>query len=231
MKFSKLKLCLNHLEVQLLYPTTSGEYPIFYLFAHERHSFERMEQLLADESLILAFITVVDWHDDMTPWPGDSLFKSQPDFGGQADQFIAEVDELIESVEQKLLEEDTHISSRHTVGFSLSAIFALYMASKRPIFQTVIAISPSAWYEGLVSYFKETPMPGNLKRIYLSLGEEEADNQNRRISSVQDRTDALESVFLEQGISVFNASDRGDHFDQMHVRMSEGIRWTLDHLE
>lgn len=230
MSFRNTKLNIRDQAIDLLVPDGKGEYPIFYLFAHEKHSVERMEQLLTDEQLILAFISVEDWHDAMTPWPGESLFRSQPDFGGEADQFIKDVDKLVEAIDAELLEQDIRVSSRHAVGFSLSAIFSLYIASKRPIFQTIIAISPSAWYEGIVRYFKENPMPDAVQGIYLSLGEEEAGNQNERISTVQERTDALESIFAKQGIHVTSSSDEGDHFDQMHIRMSEGIRWTLDHL-
>lgn len=231
MSFTRTKLSINQLEIDLQCPTKNGEYPAFYLFAHEKHSVERLEQLLDDEQLILAFISVEDWHDAMTPWPGESLFKNQPDFGGQADQFIPDVDEIVDAVDAKLREYGVHVRSRHLVGFSLSAIFCLYIASKRPIFQTVIAISPSAWYEGIVRYFKETPMPDAVQGIYLSLGEGEADNQNERISTVEERTEALESIFTKQGINVTSSSDEGDHFDQMHLRMSDGIRWALDRLK
>lgn len=230
MRFAKTDLTVSQQDIQVMYPETKGDYPIFYLFAHEKHSPERMEELLTDEPLVLAFISVADWHDAMTPWPGDSLFKNQPDFGGQADQFIASVDDIIAEMEDKLRAQEITVSSRHAVGFSLSAIFSLYMVSKRSDFKSVIAVSPSAWYEGIVRYFKETPMPSSVAWIYLSLGEEEADNQNERISSVQDRTDALESIFMGQDIHVLSTNDTGDHFDQMHTRMADGIRWTLEQL-
>lgn len=226
MSYMSLECVIEAQEVHLYYPEDKGEYPIYYVFAHERHSADRLGSLLDDEPLVLAFIYVSEWHDYLTPWPADSLFSNQPDFAGNADQFVAKVDRVMEKVETTLEEQDILVANRHAVGFSLSAIFSLYLASKRPLFRSVIAISPSSWYEGIVRYFKETPMPQSLEAVYLSLGAEEANNKNERIASVEDRTEALDAIFSDQGIQVLCTKDPGDHFDQMHRRMADGIRWT-----
>lgn len=214
-------------QIELLLPDTPGAYPIYYLFAHQKHDAAKLHSRIEGEDVIIAYLEVVDWNDTMTPWPQEGLFRSQEDFGGEADEYIEELQPIFERIEAILKEQGYSITTTNAIGFSLSAIFSLYLASQIPGFHSVIAVSPSAWYEGIVRYFKHTKMPDSIEAIYLSLGMEEADNNNDRIATVEERTQALSDIFLDQGIEVFTSIDEGDHFDAMHLRMAEGIRWSV----
>lgn len=219
-------LTIGHQTIHLGCPDAIGNYPVYYLFAHDRHDPVRLRTLLDDEAIILAVIPVQDWNDNMTPWPGEALFSHQADFGGAADTYMEELESMVQSIEQVIQSQGQNIGSRHVIGFSLSAIFGLYLAQRNPAFRTVIAVSPSTWFEGIISYFKAYPMPKSLWGVYLSLGIEESDHRNERIASVDARTFALRDLLLEQGIEVFVACDQGNHFSLMHRRIQEGIGWS-----
>lgn len=222
---------LNQHEIHLNLPEEKGNYPLVYLLGNQRHSVETIQKLLSDIPLILCFIYVSNWHDDMTPWPETSLFSNQPDFGGKADEFILELDEIIKWVQQECRHNEVTIKSQHVVGFSLSGLFALYLVSKKPMFNSIVAVSPSAWYEGIIRYFKEVELPESLKAIYLSLGEDESDSKNERISTVLDRTEELRVLFRNQDKLVHCSLSPGNHFDQMHERMGEGIKWVIEVID
>lgn len=226
MNLKEIKQVIEDHKITLSIPKEKGSYPIYYLFANDYHDREEIVSMLGDAGIILCFIEVSDWEGSMTPWPAESLFKKAPDFLGEADRFIEEFQQVKDFVKATLPEEIV-ISSSHVVGFSLSAIFSLYLVSREEGFQSVVAISPSAWYEGLFTYFRDHPMPSSLKAIYLSLGIEEADHSNEKIASVEERTLKLQELFQEQAMRVFLSCDQGDHYDLITERMVAGIQWSL----
>ena len=125
------------------------------------HDLELMEKEVAAIEAATSFpfrlitIKVNHWNDDLSPWGCQPVFGNVP-FAGKAERTMQEVLLLTENKDKTYL----------IGGYSLSGLFALWMAGRTDRFVGVAAASPSIWFPDFIPYMRENPL--RAEHIYLS---------------------------------------------------------------
>ncbi len=168
----------------------------------------------------LCGVPVADWDGQLTPWPGPAIFGTS-DFAGGADEFLAQ---LLSAAPEVL--EQAGCRRACIAGYSLAGLFALYAATRSPLFEGVAAMSPSVWYEGFVAHLQAHPPLNPAARFYLSLGRSEEKARNRVLRTVGDRIRQTRQALSEaQGREVPLVMHDGGHYTRVPERIAEGVAW------
>ena len=147
-----------------------------------------LKELSEKYGVSIVVIDNVNWNDDMTPWPAEGVFKKAKPFGGHAAIFLDKLtNEIIPKAEKSLGIEN---AERTIMGVSLSGLFAVWACFNTNAFTNIISISGSLWYDGFVEWMeKQTPSP-QLKKVCMLLGEKEKNAKDKRMATVEERTNA-----------------------------------------
>ena len=176
------------------------------------------------EQFSLAFVLVegVDWNGDLTPWPADGVFKKAKPFGGQAAVFLARLcNEIVPKAEGEL--GLTH-PQRTLMGVSLSGLFALWTAFNTDVFQNIISISGSLWYDGFAEWVRTHEISPKVENICILLGEKEKNAKEKRMAMVEKKTAEIAELLRDkcQGKVVFELVE-GTHFSPVVPRMEKAF--------
>lgn len=161
----------------------------------------------------IAFL-VNDWNKDLSPWNAPAIYKDEA-FGSGADKTLSEVLEYIGD------DDKTYIIG----GYSLSALFALYAATKSDRFKAVASASPSLWFPGFVDYLKESYI--KTENVYLSLGDREAKTKNKIVASVSDNIKEVYALIRDRGINTMLEWNEGNHFKDVDIRVAKAFAWAM----
>ena len=192
---------------------------------------EGLKELSEKHSVSIVVIEDVNWNDDLTPWPAEGVFKKAKPFGGKAAAFLNKLtQEIIPETEKDLGVEH---AEKTLLGVSLSGLFAVWTAFNTDIFSNIISISGSLWYDGFVAWMKEqTPSP-QMKKVCLLLGEKEKNAKEKRMATVEERTQTAANILIEKThASVTFELVEGTHFSPIMPRMErafEVIAETITH--
>lgn len=206
--------------------TTCKTDKVCYLILPEGVSKDLNDDLRAlAEQFSLAFVLVegVDWNDDMTPWPADGVFKKAKPFGGQAAAFLAKLcDEIITKAECEL---GLAHPKRTLMGVSLSGLFAVWAAFNTDVFQNIISISGSLWYDGFAEWVKTQKISPKVEHLCLLLGEKEKNAKEKRMATVEEKTTEIAEILKEkcQGKVCFELVE-GTHFSPIAPRMEKVLK-------
>lgn len=171
-------------------------------------------------------ISGLDWNDDLTPWPAPGVFKEKKPFGGKAADFLGTLlSDYIPEIDHRLGLTDPQ---RYLVGISLSGLFALWTLTQIDVFSGAACISGSFWYDGLVDYFRETPLLNPSMRIHISLGDREKDSKDERIRTVESCTEEIVSILSARGTAVDYRLVEGTHFSPIIPRLALALESTLE---
>lgn len=130
-----------------------------------------LQELAERFSLTFVMIEGVDWNNDLTPWPASGVFKKAKPFGGQASVFLTKLcNDIVPKAENEL---GLINPQRTLMGVSLSGLFAVWSALNTAVFQNVISISGSLWYDGFAEWVKTREISPKVENICLLLGEKE----------------------------------------------------------
>lgn len=190
-----------------------------------------LKRLSEKHGVSIVVIENVNWNNDLTPWPAEGVFKKAKPFGGKATYFLSKLThEIIPETEKDLGVEH---AERTLLGVSLSGLFAVWSAFNTDIFSNIISISGSLWYDGFVDWMKEqTPSP-QLEKVCMLLGEKEKNAKEKRMATVEERTQTAANILLEKThVSVTFELVEGTHFSPIMPRMErafEVIEETITH--
>lgn len=170
----------------------------------------------------IAVISGADWDNDLTPWPAPGL--SGQEFGGKGAEFASKLrEEICPSTEKKL---GMNTTGRYLVGVSLSGIFALWCSASDLSFNGIGSVSGSLWYDGFTDWMRNVHQWLG-KRYYFSLGDREKLSRNRRLASVEDRTQEAIGILKEAGQEVFFEYNQGSHFAPVLPRLDKALQHLL----
>lgn len=158
----------------------------------------------------IAFITGIDWDNDLTPWRAPGVFKRDAPFDGKASIFLDTLTRIIIPAIDK--EMKIAPQQRTLAGISLSGLFATWQWIESPFFDNVISISGSFWYDGFTSWLRSAAIPPRGGKIYISLGDEEEDTTVARFQPVKRCMDEVADIFRRAGIDVVYQMTKGNHY-------------------
>ena len=180
---------------------------------------------LADSSYSLLAVTVSDWNDSLSPWKAPAVFKGESDFGCGADEYIAElVDEIVPAA---CSEAGLKPSAVYIAGYSMAGLFALYSLYKTDFFTGCASCSGSLWFPGFFDFVHENKFAVSSPKIYLSLGDREAQTKNPMMSLVEDNTGCMAEHYEFKGYNVLFEMNQGGHLNGPCWRTAKGITWLL----
>lgn len=181
-----------------------------------------LQELAERFSLTFVMIEGVDWNNDLTPWPASGVFKKTKPFGGQASVFLTKLcNEIVPKAESEL---GLINPQRTLMGVSLSGLFAVWAALNTDVFQNVISISGSLWYDGFAEWVKTCEISPKVENICLLLGEKEKNAKEKRMATVEEKTSEIAAMLKEkcQGKVVFELVE-GTHFSPVVPRMEKAL--------
>ena len=185
-----------------------------------------LQELAERFSLSFVMVEGADWNDDLTPWPAPGVFKKAKPFGGRASAFLAKLcNEIVPKAEGEL---GLTNPQRTLMGVSLSGLFAVWTAFNTDVFQNVISISGSLWYDGFAEWVKTREISPKVENICLLLGDKEKNAKEKRMATVEEKTSEIAAMLKEkcQGKVVFELVE-GTHFSPVVPRMVKALSAVL----
>ena len=185
-----------------------------------------LQELAERFSLTFVMVEGVDWNDDLTPWPAPGVFKKAKPFGGRASAFLTKLcNEIVPKAEGEL---GLTNPQRTLMGVSLSGLFAVWTALNTDVFQNVISISGSLWYDGFAEWVKTREISPKVENNCLLLGAKEKNAKEKRMATVEEKTSEIAAILKEkcQGKVVFELVE-GTHFSPVVPRMVKALSAVL----
>ena len=183
---------------------------------------EGLKGLSEKYEVSIVVIEDVNWNDDLTPWPAEGVFKKAKPFGGHAAAFLNKLtNEIIPETERSMGIEN---AERTLLGVSLSGLFAVWSAFNTDAFTNIISTSGSLWYDGFVEWMKEQSPSPRIKKVCMLLGEKEKNAKEKRMATVEERTQAAANILKEKTqSSVTFELVEGTHFSPIMPRLERAF--------
>ena len=177
-------------------------------------------------NFLLAELIVREWDRFLTPWPVHDCIKNR-NFTGEGQKLL---EQISSDVLPFLLKRYPNHGNVYIAGYSLAGLFSLWCLYKNSCLSGAISASGSLWYPGWFDYCKEQKWADSRQaKIYMSLGDKEANNRNPYMSRVMEITELQFQVFEKYaGITdLILKTECGGHFDKIMERMENGMKWIL----
>ena len=185
---------------------------------------EVLEQLEVRDYSMLAVICS-EWNKDLAPWKASAVFKGETDFGGGADEYLNML--TGEIIPETIKEHDLKPSAAFIAGYSMAGLFALYSLYKTDVFDGAASCSGSLWFPGFKEFVLDNDPAVSTSKIYMSLGDREANTKNKVMATVEDNTKAVAGRFNDLGFDVLFEMNQGGHFTDPALRTAKGIAYLL----
>ena len=181
--------------------------------------------------LILIGIQPHERRDEYTPWPAPPILSGGKGFAGQGESYLEELVHVIKPYMDASFR--TIPDAKHTGigGCSLGGLISLYAYYQYPdVFGRLAWLSTSFWYEKLISYIHEQPLPEGEHRIYMYVGELEGiyktNIQRQMVSSTKEAYQLLSQKGLSSHQLKFETDPMGTHDDIFFGRyFPEALKW------
>ena len=194
---------------------------VFYnAFANEADEIARALSKLGGVNLTLAAVGGLDW-----PWPMPVLFKKEPPFEGEADEYLQT---LTQQIAPAVLARTGDAAWIGIAGYSLGGLFALYSLYKTPMFTRVDSVSGSLWYKDFRKFALGSHLAGRPERTYLSIGDRESMSKNEYLKTVLDTTREIAAHFERLGIGSKFELNPGNHYADEIGRTVKALAWLVD---
>lgn len=168
-----------------------------------------------NEDFLLIAVKINDWFNDLTPWNSKALYGSN-DFGSNAINTLNEIIKICSDSNK----------SYYIGGYSLAALFSLWVSFNTNVFTKVAAASPSIWYPNFISYMTNNTIKANT--VYLSLGDTEANTKNIVMKTVKDKIIEAYNILINNNIKCYLEWNSGNHFKDTHIRVAKAFLYLLN---
>ena len=208
-----------------IYPAHKAGSPlvVFNAFEDEGAAVHSELMKLTTADFTLATINIIDWNADLSPWAIPPVYKNDEPFTGGADAYLETLTgEIIPAIIGKLGYEPVYIA---LAGYSLAGLFAVYAMYRTDRFARIASASGSMWFPGFVEFAKSHEPTALPEKLYLSLGDKEAQTRNKVMATVEQNTGALFDYYKSLGVEAVFEMNPGNHFRDAAQRMVKGIVW------
>lgn len=221
LKFEHRRVCLYHL--------VSGPAPLIYSIDYHENGqllLAAAQQLGVDGRFNLVTISGLDWNQELSPWPIETVVSKDDRFTGGADLLLTLLTSSIVPQVEKLLDEPP--AWRCLAGYSMGGLFTLYSSHHTALFTRFMSASGSMWYPGWLEYAREHDFAGLVAGVYLSVGDKESTSRNAVLQTVGERTRQVAELYASRGVPVKFELNPGNHFKNPPLRVVKGIKWLLE---
>lgn len=208
-----------------IYPASNTGSPLVILnsFGDEGEAVHEELQKMQTADFTLASIKITDWNSDLSPWAIPPVYKNDEPFTGGADAYLETLTgEIIPAIIGELGSEPEYIA---LVGYSLAGLFAVYAMYRTKLFSRIASASGSLWYPGFMDYAKSHDLAALPEKLYLSLGDKEAQTRNQIMAKVEQNTRDLHEYYKSLGINTVFELNEGNHFKDAGLRIAKAITW------
>ncbi len=210
----------------VLYSSGEKDSPLVVLNAFSEENTGAEAELIGkgDKKLNLLIVSVNNWNHDMTPWYAEPFGKKEPCTGG-ADDYLKELTQII----IPKVTEKTGLRPEYCAiaGYSLAGLFAIYSLYKTDLFRMAASVSGSLWYPDFLDHAMKNELKATPLKVYLSLGDKEANSRNMLLKTVQGNTEKFCRHLESKGIPVKYELNPGGHFQEPEVRLTKGIAYMI----
>ncbi len=177
-----------------------------------------------EEDYTLFVYTCEDWGRDYSPWKADT--PNGEHFEGGAAETLKFLTETAVPYVKEHLETNGRF---YTLGYSLSALFALYALYQTDVLAGCACVSGSLWFPQFMEYTEEH-RPAEGVKVYLSLGGKESNSKDPLMKTVGDCYKTMERRLKQEPHAerVIYEMNPGGHFGDSGKRMAKGIVWLLN---
>ena len=174
----------------------------------------------------LVTISGLQWNQELSPWPIETVVSKDDRFTGGADQFLAVLTTDIVSQVEALLDETP--AWRGVAGYSMGGLFAAYCGLHSTLFTRILSASGSMWYPGWLEYIAGHEFAGHVAGVYLSVGDKESASRNAVLQTVGERTRQVADIIASREVQVKFELNPGNHFKNPPLRVMKGVKWLLE---
>lgn len=206
-----------------LYKADSNNKPLIVLnnYSGDGISIVKILKEKCETDFNLLNISNLKWDNDMTPWYCPSLSENDtPCTGGANEHLDVMVSKMIPKAIEKVNGTPAFIG---IAGYSLAGLFALYSMYKCDVFDRVASMSGSLWFPNFKEYIEAHDLMKVPDRLYLSLGDKEANTNNPILKTVRENSEYAVDNYKKQGINVTWELNPGNHFKDATIRSAKGI--------
>lgn len=193
---------------------------IYILLPHRLPEEERiaLEGLSTRFETNIVTISEMDWNNDMTPWKAPAVKEGE--FGGRASQFLDRLKgDIFFNLENSL---QIRNPKRYLMGLSLSGLFTVWAAIRKPLFEGVASISGSFWYDGFAEWLlKQEEL--QCVRFYISMGEKKKETKVKRFASIEEDTMKVVETLILKGAEVAFEVTEGGHNSPVFPRIEKSV--------
>lgn len=161
------------------------------------------------------------WDHDMTPWYCPPLSPEDTPCTGGADAYLESL--LNEILPEALSRIGGTPGFIGVAGYSLAGLFALYAMYRTDRFSRAASMSGSLWFPEFREYATSHDMMRTPDKLYLSLGDREAQTRDPLLKTVRDNTEYLANYYRDQGIDTEYELNAGNHYKDAALRSAKGI--------
>lgn len=205
--------------MQLVGRTSDAAAPAIYVIDSIEHPF-RIPHAACPNSHVVT-IPVRQWNDALTPWAAAGLYRGEPDFGGHANQTLAE----LVSEALPLADKTFGLAPRsHAIcGYSLGGLFSLYALTSCDSFVACGCLSGSVWYEGWVDHLRRLDKDLAGTFAYLFIGTKEKRAARPILHGVQQNMGDCAHILSQHGCRVDYRTGPGNHMQHVPERFAAGL--------
>lgn len=175
-----------------------------------------------DVSIVV--ITNMDWDNALTPWPSAGVPTGSSDFEGRATQFLDLLKNRVMPQAEMALGVNPDVE-RTLAGVSLAGLFTLWQWMECDIFDNIISLSGSFWYENFVVWLKSHKVRTKKGRAYFLLGVKEALSPVPQFRPVQTDTVDVVDYLKTHGIDCTFELVPGNHYQFADRRLTSALTW------
>ena len=193
---------------------------IYILLPHRLPEEERiaLEGLSTRFEMNIVTISEMDWNNDMTPWKAPAVKEGE--FGGRASQFLDRLKgDIFFNLENSL---QIRNPKRYLIGLSLSGLFTVWAAIRKPLFEGVASISGSFWYDGFAEWILKQEVL-QCVRFDISMGEKEKETKVKRFASIEEDTMKVVETLMLKGAEVAFEVTEGGHNSPVLPRIEKSV--------
>lgn len=199
------------------------EASFFFFFNEEIKLSPDLKEFQKGKNILYINILTNDWFKDFSIYKHPKIYKNGDDFVGGGDEYLSFLlNDLIPFLKKEF---KLCLSNNVIVGYSLAGLFSLYASTKTDMFNGVISVSGSLWYNGFTDYLKENKSKS--KNVYLSIGDKESNSKNSYLKKGYESQLKCLNILKEQNIKTFFNLEEGNHFSNKDERILNGLKYFL----